>query len=322
MVSDDFVQLIRLLLQQSDRHPIRQLSGEDLAGYDPAVVRDFVRRGLLIRRSSLRVSGQGVVNDGDGGPSVITLLEELDVEAIDRTATALYEIDFPAISRLIRVGAKLEGPPCEAISQQIMLLGARGRKSRRQLFYLVRSLKPSRALEVLLAVTAHAVQAAGVVVLTPTPRDLPASVTRQIRDLQVLAVSDLLCARPRPFGIRLPPLPIANRSADLAVRLAIDADGRLAAFDGQELKLEHRDFPVLQLLAGEASGQRGFVGQNLIADALQEATGNESNIEQVAKSIHRIRKAFRAVDPSVDFIETKSKTGYRLVLPQPAIGLT
>ena len=54
MASDDFVRLSRLLLQQSDRHPIRTLSGCELATFDDQAVREFERLGLIARLKTMR----------------------------------------------------------------------------------------------------------------------------------------------------------------------------------------------------------------------------------------------------------------------------
>ena len=53
--------LIRLLLQQSDRHPIRSIGAADLQSYDPRFVRTLRNRGILKEREDLRDDGASVL---------------------------------------------------------------------------------------------------------------------------------------------------------------------------------------------------------------------------------------------------------------------
>lgn len=321
MVSDAHLRLCRLLLRQSDRHPIRTLSGEDLVGHDPGAVRSFEQLGLIVRQRDLRDAGEVVFHPDGRGGYVATSLDEIDMEPATSMAVAGYRIVFPEIARLLRTGAGLDGAPIEHLTSQIVALGARGKGARRQGFYLVRDLRADRALEVLLTLRAHAGPEAKVVVLFLTRKELSRAVLKQVEPLQIHVVSEILRQNGRPFAIDVPaPTPSGEPALEL-VRLSIDCSGHLAVLDNVELSLEPRDFAVLQLLANEAGDQGGFVARELIGQALREATGREDSYEEQAeKSISRIREALLCVAPDVK-IETKRKVGYRLKLAKDTISV-
>ena len=54
MKSANAAGLIRLLLRQSDRHPIRAIGAADLLPYDPRLVRSLRNLGILTEREDLR----------------------------------------------------------------------------------------------------------------------------------------------------------------------------------------------------------------------------------------------------------------------------
>lgn len=317
MASDAHLRLCRLLLRQSDRHPIRTLSGEDLVGHDPRAVRTFEQLGLIVRQRDLRDAGDVVFHPDGSGAYVATHLEEIDMETAAPMAVSSYRIIFPEIARLLRTG--LDGPPIEYLTHRIVALGARGKGARRRSFYLVRSLRADRALEVLMTAQAHAGPEAKVVVLLLTRKELSRAVLKQVEALQIHVVSELLRGTDSPFAINLPAPSPSAEPALKPIRLFIDGSGHVAVLDDVELSLEPRDFAVLQLLANEARDQGGFVARELIGQALREATGREDSYEeQGGKSISRIRMVILTVAPDV-LLETKRKVGYRLKMAKEAI---
>jgi DNA-binding response OmpR family regulator len=321
MASDGFVRLSRLLLQQSDRHPVRSLPGDLLADHDPGAVRAFIDRGLLVR-TQMRSSEDCVVHRDEDGVWLATRTEELEVERLEPGQADIFEIDFRQMCRCMREGAGLAGAPCEEIGRKTVFLGARGKGPRRRQVYLVRALVPDQALEILLAVRAHAGHDGGVVVLTPTRRELPKSVHRQLDDLPILAVADLLRAGAVPFEIRLPATPLNKPSTGGSIRLAVDVGGRAATLDGKNVRVQPRDFATLQILVVEAHEMGGFVARDQIGEALRDSTGRDGNQEQIDKSINRLRDAFEEVSPAGRaLIETKPKVGYRLRLRKHEIGV-
>lgn len=319
MVSDAHRRLSGLLLQQSDRHPIRTLSGEDLSGYDAGVVRAFEQLRLIVRERDLR-DADGVVFHRDGDASLATSFEDGDVGAASPLALATYRIEFPEIARLLRRRLGLGGSPVEALSHRIHALGARGGGRRRQQVYIVRDLRADRALEALSIVRAHADQVSSLV-LTPTERELPKALLKQVENLQVLAISSLLGRKAEPFPIKAPTLQMTAGAPANRARLTVDSGGHVAQFDGDELGLQRRDFGVLVLLANEARNDGGFVSRDLIVEAIRQATGKDGNDEQIDKSMNRIRSALRRIEPE-PLVETKRRVGYRLTLPPTDIDVS
>ncbi len=189
---------------------------------------------------------------------------------------------------------------------------------------MIRALPVPRALEVLLAVRAHATPGGVVSVVLPTPRDLPNDLLRRLdaEKMTVVSASELLTAAPsEPFSIALPTLGSTPGTSEKPGRLAVDTDGKVATFDGVELTLAPREFAVLVDLANEAADLGGFVTRDRISAAIRAASGKDETFEeQVDKAINRLRDAFRK-DPRITaadrgtLIETKPKVGYRLVLP-------
>lgn len=314
MASDGSVRLSRLLLQQSDRHPIRHLTDDLLADQDPEAIDGFVHRGLLVP-TRMRSSEDLVVHRDNGGVDVATRPGSFEVESLGLDETRIFEIDFLALCRCLRNEIGLAGPPCDEIARGVVYLGAEGKRARRRQVYLIRMLTPRRAREALLAVRAHAEDEA-ILVLTPTQRELPRATTRQADDPPIASVTALLRAGGAPFAIRLPASPPSKRSSAGAIRLTVDVDGGVARLDGKDVRLQPRDFAALQLLAVEGHGLGGFVGRDQIGGALRAATGRDGNEEQIEKAISRIRSALCKVSPEAgrDLIETKPKVGYRLML--------
>ena len=60
MTSANAAGLIRLLLRQSDRHPIRSIGAADLQAYEPRIVRSLRNLGILTEREDLRDDGATV----------------------------------------------------------------------------------------------------------------------------------------------------------------------------------------------------------------------------------------------------------------------
>lgn len=254
MASDSYLRLASLLLRQSDRHPIRTLSGEDLVGIDAATISAFEQIGLITRERDLRDADVLVFHQGEES-CLVTSVEDSDVQQMSPLALVSYRIEFPEIARLLRVRLGLIGPPVEAVNPWTFSLGARGSGRRRQEVFLLRCLMSDRAVGLLQTVRAHAGVDASVAVLTPTRRDLQRAVLKQVDDVHVFALTDLLKARAEPFSFSLPTFKAVVSSRSVEARLVIDSGGHMARFDGNDLGLRPRDFSVLLLLAKR--GQRG-----------------------------------------------------------------
>ena len=166
------------------------------------------------------------------------------------------------------------------------------------------------------------------VVLTPTERNLPIDIVKRLTvdSVSVVAMSDILeDGATEPFSLSLQTPITADLAPGRQERLAIDAQGMRAVFDGHDVNLRSREFNVLKLLAIELAGQNGFVLRETIYETIREVTGNqETNEEQVDKSISLIRDALAKAgrlnrDQRAKLIVMKRKVGYRFSLPADAV---
>ncbi|HUE95488.1 MAG TPA: hypothetical protein VMN39_02460, partial [Longimicrobiaceae bacterium] len=290
--------LCRLLLQRSDRHPIARIDDEDLKGFDPGLVRRFLQQGLLIRQE-WPADGDGMVfQQVEGGFAALSIDGEHETVSLAPDALRQFEIDFVGIGAQIRASSQLTGAPVEALGPRVIWLGAMGTGSRRREFYLVRALRARNALDVALAVKGRSA-ARGLVLITPTERDLPNSVLKQLgaEAIEMIAAADALDEHAtEPFTLTLPTaFSSTTPEPGDEERLVIDAEGMRATFDGVGLDLRRREFAVLKLLAIELTGENGIVRRDLISATIREVTRNEdANEEQVDKAISLLRKALGA----------------------------
>ena len=99
MKSANAAELIRLLLQQSDRHPIRAIGAADLQPYDLRFVRSLRNLGILTEREDLRDDGATVLQVVDDALIAV----DPETGACERHDDALdvqtFDIDFAALCR-------------------------------------------------------------------------------------------------------------------------------------------------------------------------------------------------------------------------------
>ena len=116
MKSANAAGLIRLLLQQSDRHPIRAVGAAELLPYDPRLIRSLRNLGILTEREDLRDDGATVLQVVDD--TLIAI--DPETGACERHTDALdvqtFDIDITAICRAIREQSGLDGPGPTPIS--------------------------------------------------------------------------------------------------------------------------------------------------------------------------------------------------------------
>mgnify|MGYP005861489481 CR=1 FL=1 len=102
MTSASAAGLIRLLLRQSDRHPIRAIGAADLKPYDPRIGRSLRNLGILVEREDLRDDGAAVFQVVDDALVVV----DPETGACERHDHALdvrtFDIDIAALCRAIR----------------------------------------------------------------------------------------------------------------------------------------------------------------------------------------------------------------------------
>lgn len=318
--------LIRLLLRQSDRHPIRSIGAADLQPYDPRFVRSLRNLGILTEREDLHDDGTTVFQVVDHALIVV----DPETGACERHGDALdvqaFDIDIGAICRAIRAQSGLEDPSPSAISARVWRLGRYVNHGRAAEICLVRRLQEETAQEIVDHVRGAIDTEASVALVSLGRCDLPTAVARQLEVLRmtVAPAENLLSDDPQnPFALDLIRVSAGPRTPE--ARLIIDRTGRRVIFEGFELVVEPRDFDACVLLAEEAVAAGGWVPTDSLAAALQASTRRESNPEQVDRCINRLRNAFRKdlrlhAVPTNGFIERKSKFGARYILASFEIG--
>lgn len=322
-------ELIRLLLRQSDRHPIRAVSAADLELYEPGFVRSLRNRRILVEREDLRDDGAAVFQVVDDGLLVV----DPETGECERYEDALdvqtFDIDFAAICGAIREQTGLAGPGPTALSGRVWRLGRHESRNRAAEICLVRRLREDTAQETVDHVRGAIDGGAPVALISLGNPDLPTGIARQLEAVRmtVARAEDLLRDDPAlPFALDLGRIRVPTGSDAPDARLQIDRIGRRVIFEGIELDVEPRDFDTFVLLAEEAEDAGGWVQRDAITATLQASTGRESNPEQVDRCINRLRDAFRKntllnAVPKNGFIERKSKVGARLALLSSEIAL-
>lgn len=327
MTFADPANLVGLLLQQSDRHPIAALSAADLEGHDPSFVRTLKNLGILKERSDLWDSGDAVLDVVDGMLFETDTLTGESIHSGNALDVQVFDIDFEAICREIRSQSGLTGPPMTFLSARAVHLGRGVKGERGAEICLIRGLRPERALETVNLIRGSVDGSAFVAAISLASCDLPSTVTRQLANLrmQVTAIDEHLGNDPEvPFALNLSGIRFTPVEVGAEARLVVDRLGKRSLLDGVELDIEPRDFGVFVLLAEEAAGEGGWVRRESIAVSVRAATGKDGNEEQAERSINRLRDAFRKnvrlkdVPPN-GYIETKPKVGYRLTLPKSVV---
>lgn len=320
MASDAHARLSGFLLLQSDRQPIRTVNGDDLATFDPSVVREFERDGLIVRLRDLRDADGTVFATGDGFALACSAADG-EIARVSSLALQRWRIAFDAIAALMRRRLELVGPPIEKVDPRVSFLGASGVGKRRREVYLARGLRADQALAPLLNVRAHAGASTAVIVLALQKLELARSTIRQLDNIQIVALPTLLSTdEPAPFCVRLLPGASFGSQEPETARLVIDTGGQLATLDGSEVRVQRRDFATLTLLANEARNDGGFVSRDGFDAAIEKSTGRDANDERITASISRLRGALARIDPKIR-IFVKRGVGYRLELPGSQISV-
>ena len=327
MTSANPADLVKLLLRQSDRHPIRAIGAEDLLPFDESLWRSLRANGILLERSDLRDDSEAILQAVD--QAMIAVDPETGAcERADAMGIRMYDIDFAAICREIRVQSGLKGPGPTIITPRIWRVGRHVHNARSAEVCLVRQLRPENAQEIVDHIRGAIEAEAFVAIIALSACDLPTPVARQLTGMRITisSVEDHLGNDPAaPFALDFRLIRLGSAAAASEARLSIDRVGRRAIMDGVELSIEPRDFGVMTLLAEEAAEAGGWVMKDAVSASIHAATGNPANPEQADRSINRLRDVFRKdyrlkEVPHDGFIQTKPKVGCRLTLPQSVIG--
>jgi DNA-binding winged helix-turn-helix (wHTH) protein len=225
--------------------------------------------------------------------------------------------------QLRRASSVLAGRPVEPVGVSAFWLGAIGTGSRRLEYFLARRLRAKTAVDIAFALKAHA-GGLPIVVLTPTERDLPVAVRRQLdgADITLAAIDELLDANAsEPLAIKIP-TPVSKTHRSSNTRLDVDVEGASARCDGKLLSLPRREFQVLVRLVNERTNEDGWVSRDVVADALRAATASDDrNDEQIDKVVSNLRRALRSAGVTEGSkgtypIASSRGQGYRLLVPQ------
>lgn len=321
MVSGILLNLVRLVLLRSDQHPIRIIDGNDLLGVDSLTVRRLEGLGVLVEREPPH-EADGFILGKVGDDWIATNCDGDGISAkISEDCVQHFRIDLLAVCRQIRFHSAFQGRAVEAITHSTYWIGAQGKGGRRTEFYLARNLRSETALDVTFALKARS-GGLPIVVFTPTERNLPGHLLRQLNaeHITVTAVDGLLDPTSKdPFRLIIPQVSTHSDSSSNA-RLVVDAQGSCVRFDGTDVPLKRRELVALVLLANELSMENGFVSRDALAEAIAPAPGGrEVNDEQVDKVISNLRKALRSAYQAAghegpDPIELRRRIGYRLTL--------
>lgn len=327
MTSANPANLVKLLLRQSDRHPIRAVGAEDLLPFDESLWRSLRANGILLERSDLLDDSEAILQVVDEAMIAI----DPETGACERTEDVMgirmYDIDFGAICQEIRVQSGLKGPGPTRISPRIWRAGRHVHNARSAEVCLVRQFRPENAQETVDHIRGAIEAEAFVAIIALSACDLPTPVARQLTGMRITisSVEDHLGNDPAaPFALDFSLIRLGSAAPAGEARLSIDRVGRRAIMDGVELSIEPRDFGVLTLLAEEAAEVGGWVMKDAVSATIHAATGNPANPEQADRSINRLRDVFRKDTrlkdvPTDGFIQTKPKVGCRLSLPSLAI---
>lgn len=324
MASASPVELIRLLLQLSDRQPIGALDGLDLAAFAHPVVDRLLDTGVLVERAPLReADGRVVQIVGDNAVAFSIDGHEL-TERVHPEALRRYEIDMLAVCGTIRRASGLKGAPVERLSHRLFYVGDHEGGGRRRPVYLARVMRADNVLDTAFALRGRT-NLREIVMLTPTLRPIGSDLTRQLAHagVAVLAIAEVLSpASKDPFALCMPIARLYPASDPPAARLVVDVLGHTVSFDGGAVNLAVREFNLLLALANEAANDGGVVSYDTLYTAIQGVpTGTDGlpNDEQIAKSISLLRTALADAaslpkDERRTLIINKSKIGYRLGL--------
>lgn len=321
------VELIRLLLRLSDRHPLGALDGLDLANFAPAFVDWLLEMGVLVESAPMR--------EADGLP-VQVVGEELiafsvngheQAMPVDPEALRRFEIDVLALCKMIRRAGTLSGPPIEPLSHRLLFLGTHKASGRWRPVCLARLLRDDNVLDTILTLrgrTGHG----EIILMTPATRRLRPDIQRRIalEDVALVAISEIVSTAPDdPFALRIP---LAHSPTDeSSARLIVDTVGHTVAFDGADVGLAVREFNLLLPLANEAASDGGIVDNDTLYQAIQGTAGdgdNFANDEQVIKSASLLRSALATAaglsgGARSGLVINKRKVGYRLGLERHEI---
>jgi Transcriptional regulatory protein, C terminal len=330
------IDLVRLLLRQSDRHPPGAVDGVDLADADPAFVERLRADGILTEEGALQDIAPDPTSQDElprpiwrrGDRAIAFSIEAGSApEPVDPRELVQYPIDVLRLCGAIRNDNNLSGSGPEVLSPRTILIGWRSDAVSRRPVVLCQLLRDENAYEVVHMLISR-LNADRLILVTPTERALAVDVLNSLRGRGIEIVPAVLALRnsaTQPFLLRMEGWGTpASSKPDPDIALVVDTGGHRAFLFGHELDLRPRELKVLVELA-RAYSSGGHVTRDQLYEAMYPgACGGDAKTydEQVTDAISRLRTAFKragiAAGRRIDrMIENKRKIGYRLT---PGIG--
>ena len=316
--------LLCLVLQRIDRHPIGEVDGVEVDGWSQAALDHLLEHRILMQRSPLTELDGCPVQWVGCKPFLFDPEDERPPEGIDPRLLTTYEIDVLRLCRAVRRTSCLEGPPVEELSAGTYFIGHRGNGRQRLSVCLVRLLRDDSVSDVVWTVRAR-IGTGTLLLLTPGMVELRPRTREHLAadHALVLPLLDTLDRdAPEPFALKIPVATRTTSAAPSDARLQIDAAGGRATLDGTEIPVGRQEFAILSALAEEAGGQNGYVHRNDllgIVEASRDDSENPATPENLANTLSRLRRALAdaaGIAPSemTRLIETKRGVGHRLGL--------
>ena len=301
--------LIRPLLQLSDRHPVGCHSRAELGIGSDTDFETLLTAGVLIQRPIPKFVDDALVIERDERAYLVPASPEDQVEEISLDELQLYDLDLKALATQLRRTLGLKGTPVAPRTPHLLELGSRLTGQEHEAIFLARGAAGENLLDLLGIARIHD-PGPRWTILTALDWEPSAKLSRDFEhyNARILSLEDI------PSGNTLPPF---GRSQ--SARLVINTGGRTVMVDADDLRLPPREFSALTVLAAEAGSEGGFVCSEALANALAEATGSDDRYpdEQVNKVISLLRKAIGGRLK----IETRRKSGYRLCLDPAEIDI-
>ena len=118
--------LLCLVLQRIDRHPIGEVDRAEVEGFSEAALDRLLEHRILVQRATLDELDGCPVQWLGGKPYLFDLEGERAPEEIDPRLLISYEIDVLALCRALRRTNRMDGPPADETSPCTHFIGHRG----------------------------------------------------------------------------------------------------------------------------------------------------------------------------------------------------
>jgi DNA-binding response OmpR family regulator len=315
--------LLCLVLQRIDRHPIGDVDGVEIERFGRAALDALLAHRILVQRSPLEELDGCPVQWLGGKPFLFDPEGACPPEELDPRLLIAYEIDLSALCGTLRRANQLVGPPIEELSDRAYFIGHHGSGRRRRSLCLARLLRDGNVLDTLYLLRGH-ITAGQLVLLTPRVVELRRSTSRGLaaEDAVIVPIPEALATSnlAEPFALNIPVQMDTDADALASARLRLDTGNQIAMLDGQEVDLTPREFDVLVALANEAKEGAGFVPRNnllTIIEAHRRDDDRTAGPRDLENAISRTRRALSAAaglpsSGSSQIIQPRRGGGYRL----------